>query len=86
MKLWTRVGFLALACITLSCSKSAEPANSPESAQEPAKPPPPSEAPECVNEDNEVQQCETDEDCCKGFVCGKDPEQNPRLKYCLYAG
>lgn len=84
MKLSIGVGILALACTTLSCSKGGEPPKAAETESNTA--PPPSEAPECVDENNEVQQCETDADCCKGFVCGKDPEQTHRLKFCMYAG
>ena len=44
------------------------------------------EAPECVDDHNEPAKCETDADCCKGFVCGKDPELTIRQKFCIYAG
>lgn len=43
-------------------------------------------APECLNEEDEPVECELDEECCSGFVCGKDPELNPRKKYCIYGG
>lgn len=43
-------------------------------------------APECLNENDEPVECEQDDECCSGFVCGKDPELNPRKKYCLYGG
>lgn len=43
-------------------------------------------APECLNENDEPVECELDNECCSGFVCGKDPELNPRKKYCIYSG
>jgi hypothetical protein len=45
-----------------------------------------SEAPECLNEEDEPVECELDSDCCSGFVCGKDPELNPRKKFCIFGG
>lgn len=44
------------------------------------------EAPECLNENDEPVECELDGECCSGFVCGKDPELNPRKKYCIFGG
>jgi hypothetical protein len=32
---------------------------------------------ECRNE------CSTDEDCCEGYFCGKDPERSQRLTFCM---
>lgn len=55
----------------------------------PASPPretPVGAAPACLNENDEPVECELDEDCCSGFVCGKDPELNPRKKYCIFGG
>lgn len=43
-------------------------------------------APECLNENDEAVECELDSECCSGFVCGKDPELNPRKKYCIFGG
>ena len=28
-------------------------------------------------------ECSTDEDCCDGYFCGKDPERSQRLTYCM---
>ena len=38
-------------------------------------------APECVDEEGEQVRCEDDKECCKGFVCGIDPELSSRIKY-----
>jgi hypothetical protein len=78
MKLLFCIGLLIL-----GCSKGGEPAKQPTEA-EPA--PMPQSAPECVDEEGDPVECETDADCCKGFACGKDPEQTFRAKFCLYAG
>lgn len=43
-------------------------------------------APECVNDQDQRVRCLADSDCCAGFVCGKDPELNQDLSYCIYAG
>jgi len=43
-------------------------------------------APSCVDEDDEPIQCERDDECCAGFVCGIDPELSARIKHCIYAG
>ena len=55
----------------------------PENQQEESAIPP---APECVDEDDEPVKCEKDEECCPGFVCGKDPELNHRETFCIYSG
>jgi hypothetical protein len=43
-------------------------------------------APECVGEQDKPVSCLSDSDCCKGFVCGRDPELNPRASYCIFGG
>lgn len=44
------------------------------------------EAPQCVDDKEQPITCLSDVDCCAGFVCGKDPELNPRSSYCVYGG
>lgn len=83
MKYLLCVGLFALAC---SKGGEAQDAQDPISVSEPAPPPVAPKAPQCTDEDGEVVQCETDDECCDGFVCGKDPERNPRLKYCVFGG
>jgi hypothetical protein len=41
---------------------------------------------ECVDEQDRPVSCLSDSDCCKGFVCGRDPELNPRASYCIFGG
>jgi len=43
-------------------------------------------APECLNDEKQHVQCLSDGDCCAGFVCGKDPELNQSVSYCVYGG
>ncbi len=43
-------------------------------------------APVCVDENDEPVECEGDSDCCPNFACARDPELNPRKKYCIYTG
>jgi hypothetical protein len=85
MKLLFCMSLLVLGSVLPSCSKASEsePAKSPAS-DEPAPMPP--SAPECVDDQGNEAECETDADCCKGFVCSKDPEQTFRSKFCVYAG
>jgi len=42
--------------------------------------------PECVDTNENPVRCVDDKECCKGLVCGQDPELNPMNKYCVYAG
>lgn len=42
--------------------------------------------PECVDDKDEPVECESDKDCCPGFVCGLDPEGSYRVKVCIWAG
>jgi hypothetical protein len=44
------------------------------------------EAPSCVDDKDKPVSCLADSDCCQGFVCGRDPELNPRASYCIYGG
>jgi Ion channel inhibitory toxin len=43
-------------------------------------------APQCVDDKDHPVTCLSDSDCCKGFVCGRDPELSPRQSYCIYGG
>jgi len=44
------------------------------------------EAPECVDDKEQRVTCLSDGDCCSGFVCGKDPDLNQAVDYCIYGG
>jgi len=41
---------------------------------------------QCLGEDHKPKECMSDEDCCQGFYCGKDPEISPRVKVCIDSG
>jgi len=41
---------------------------------------------QCLGEDHKPKECMSDEDCCSGFYCGKDPEISPRVKVCIDSG
>lgn len=45
--------------------------------------PPTQEADPCRDEKGESKQCETDADCCQGFVCTNDPDRSQVFKYCI---
>ncbi len=41
---------------------------------------------QCLGENKKAKECMSDEDCCQGFYCGKDPEVSPRIKVCIDNG
>ncbi len=49
---------------------------------------PPSEGPaeQCLDSENQPVQCNSDQDCCPGFYCGKDPQGSTRIMTCIYGG
>jgi hypothetical protein len=51
-------------------------------AEEPKEYDPYQEAPE-PGEDECRSECMSDEDCCDGYFCGKDPERSQRQNYCM---
>ena len=40
----------------------------------------------CLGDDRKPKECLSDNDCCPGFYCGKDPEVSPRIKVCIDSG
>jgi hypothetical protein len=78
-------GFSVLMMVGMGCgasqTRSAESAEATESVPEAV-----GEAPQCVDDKEQPVTCLSDSDCCAGFVCGKDPELNPRSSYCIYGG
>ncbi len=89
MRVNTKTGLAGvfILLVTLGCGGSQEPVKDPylpptETKSEPMV----GEAPECVDENEEPVRCTRDDECCKGFVCGIDPELSSRIKHCIYAG
>ncbi len=41
---------------------------------------------QCLGDDHKPKECLSDEDCCQGFYCGKDPEGSTRIKVCIESG
>ena len=41
---------------------------------------------QCLGDSHKPKECLSDEDCCQGFYCGKDPEISPRVKVCIDSG
>lgn len=78
-------GLGVLMAVALGCGASqpraAESAAATESVPEAVE-----AAPQCVDNKDQPVTCLSDSDCCAGFVCGKDPELNPRASYCIYGG
>jgi hypothetical protein len=38
---------------------------------------------QCLGENHKAKECSSDEDCCQGFYCGKDPEGSSRIRVCI---
>jgi hypothetical protein len=69
-------GWLALSCA--STPKKEEPIMTVEEFERNTPPPPDP----CL-EKGEPRECESNEDCCEGYVCTRDPDRSAVLKYCL---
>ena len=79
----------AIGMLLWSCASQPKPEPATSAAIEEAAPAPReavAEEPECVDDEDKRVECLSDGDCCSGFVCGKDPELNPRVNYCVYGG
>jgi hypothetical protein len=37
----------------------------------------------CVGDSNEPKECESDNECCAGFYCGRDPQISDVMKVCM---
>jgi hypothetical protein len=79
---WGVLMMMAMACGAAQRPAAEQSAASTESISES----PVGEAPTCVDDKEQPVSCLSDADCCAGFVCGKDPELNPRTSYCIYGG
>ena len=49
-------------------------------------PPDPTDNPDDFAVDECSTECLSDDDCCDGYYCGKDPERSQRKDYCLPGG
>ncbi len=83
-----------LVALALACSPStSSPSNTPDdydSEIDPdagkGLPEPEGPAEECLDENDNPIECESDKDCCEGFYCGLDPQGSTRIKTCVYGG
>jgi len=75
---------MLIVMLLAGCAKSTPASESPQPEQLP--PPQGQTAPECVDDKGEVVECNSDDDCCKGFACASDPEGSIRTRVCLFAG
>ena len=41
---------------------------------------------QCVAEGGKPRECESDNECCKGFYCGRDPQVSDVIKVCMSDG
>ena len=41
---------------------------------------------QCLGDNHKPKECLSDDDCCQGFYCGKDPEGSSRIKVCIDGG
>lgn len=37
----------------------------------------------CLGDSDKPKECESDDDCCEGFYCGRDPQVSDVLKVCI---
>jgi hypothetical protein len=71
----------ALACLLPQCG-SAPKKDTTMTLQEFEQNAPPPDDP-CVGQKGAPLECGSQDDCCKGYSCSKDPERNPRALYCI---
>lgn len=38
---------------------------------------------QCMGDDNKPRECESDNECCGGFYCGRDPQISDVIKVCM---
>ncbi len=38
---------------------------------------------QCVGDRNKPRECESDNECCEGFYCGRDPQISDVIKVCM---
>lgn len=38
---------------------------------------------QCVGDSNKPRECESDNECCGGFYCGRDPQISDVIKVCM---
>ena len=90
---WSILLMLALAC----ASSSSRPSDTADDFDDDSEisptageglPPASGPSHECLDEENEPVECETDEECagCDGFYCGLDPQGSTRQKICIWGG
>lgn len=89
------VAVLVLAYVASACSGS-QPKTDPsaltleefEENSEATKAPPPDPAANPAQDtvDECSTECMSDDDCCDGYYCGKDPERSQRKDYCMPGG
>jgi len=90
------VVFLGFSCgLVVACSGS-QPKTDPsaltleefeENSADAAEPPPdPMDNPTEHSADECATECRSDDDCCEGYFCGKDPEKSQRRTYCMPGG
>lgn len=79
---WCALTTMVMACGAAQRPPAEQSAATTESISEA----PVGEAPTCVDDQDQRVSCLSDADCCAGFVCGKDPELNRRMSYCIYGG
>ena len=88
MRCFRSTWLVAVIAIGLGACGGGDKAPPKEPEAPPAEPvaPPIGPAPQCVDANDDPVKCQQDSDCCEGFACGRDPELNPRERYCIYAG
>ncbi len=38
---------------------------------------------QCMGDNNKPKECESDNECCGGFYCGRDPQISDVIKVCM---
>ncbi len=83
---------ILLAVQACSSSTHSKPANSPDANKDPSsliddkaenEDKAILERRECLGDSNKPKECESNEDCCEGFYCGRDPQVSDVMKVCI---
>lgn len=71
---------IALCLVLVSCSSSNLTEKDPETSNSVKT----NDVYECVDENNEILKCGSNEDCCPHFTCNFNPEVSRVQRYCVY--
>jgi hypothetical protein len=79
---WRALGALSLLALLVACSSKPAEKEPIMTVDEFERNTPEPDDP-CVQGSGEPHECETNDDCCKGMVCTRDPSRSHVKRYCL---